>query len=118
MLFLVSGEWIEVSALVSPRDKLELIEQAVLPSLEIWAKWEEDGRIRGGVFAGERAGAFVLEADSSEEVGEILATMPFWGLIKWHVRPLQSVRSTIERERRILEQTRQVATQLGAIASG
>lgn len=106
MLFLVSGEWVEVGALLPPEQVVALIERAVVPSLEIWARWEEEGRVKGGIFAGERAGVLVLEAASSEEVGQLLGSLPFWGMVKWHVRPLQSVRSTIERERRIAEQTR------------
>jgi hypothetical protein len=32
------------------------------------------------------------------EVGQLLTSLPFWGSITWEVIPLQSVRSTIDRE--------------------
>lgn len=48
----------------------------------------------------------MLEAASAEEVGELLSSLPFWGLVKWQVRPLQSARSTIERERSVVERIR------------
>ena len=76
----------------------------VIPSLEMWGQWENEGIIKGGVFAGERAGAFVLEAASHEEVGERLSSLPFWGMIKWSVRPMQSARSAAERERKVIKQ--------------
>jgi hypothetical protein len=103
MQYLVTGTWTELGALLRPEQVAELLEQAVIPSLELFVQWEAQGKVRGGVFAGERETAFVLEAGSSEEVGTLLTSLPFWGMMKWHVRPLQSMRSTVERERASLE---------------
>ena len=75
MLFLVQGEWVEVGALVPPEQVASLIESTVLPSLEMFVRWEEEGRLHGGILAGQRAGVFVLEAASSEEVGQLLASL-------------------------------------------
>ena len=41
-----------------------------------------------------------------EEVGELPSSLPFWGLVTWQVRPLQSARSTVERKRRVVERIR------------
>lgn len=101
--YLVTGEWVEAGALLPPEQMALIGEQVLLPSLEMLARWEEDGRISGGVFAGERAEVFVLEGASGEEVGDLLASLPFWGLVRWHVRPLQSFRSCHERDRRVTE---------------
>jgi hypothetical protein len=103
MQYLVTARWTELGALLQPAQVVELLEQAVLPSLEMFVQWEAQGKLRGGVFAGERETAFVLEAGSSEEVGTLLSSLPFWGMMEWHVRPLQSMRSTVERERALLE---------------
>jgi hypothetical protein len=103
MQYLVTGTWTELGALLKPEQVAELLDQAVLPSLEMFVQWETQGKVRGGVFPGERETAFVLEAGSSEEVGTLLTSLPFWGMMKWHVRPLQSMRSTVERERALLE---------------
>jgi Muconolactone delta-isomerase len=82
-----------------------MIEQAIVPSLEMWAKWEQEGVVKaGGVFAGERGGGFVLEAESAKEVGKLLTSLPFWIFIKWDVKPLQSASSAADRERGVLEQ--------------
>jgi muconolactone delta-isomerase len=102
--FLVTGEYIELGAAQPPEQTAAMVEEVIIPSLEKWAELEDEGRLTGGVFAGERAGAFVLEADSHEEVGQILTSLPFWPLIKWQVKPLQSARSTAERERNLLAQ--------------
>src|SRR5258707_1100500 len=83
MSYLVSGTWVEVGALATPEQVGQFLEQAVIPSLEMFARWEEEGRIAGGVFAGERETAFVLNAGSAEEVGQLLTSLPFWGMMKW-----------------------------------
>lgn len=111
MLYLVTGEFVEVGAMLPPEQLAGIIEQAALPSLEMLAQWEEEGKGKGGVFAGERTGVFVLEAASSEEVGQLLASLPFWGLLKWHVRPLQSFRSALERDRAVVEPIKAAAKQ-------
>src|SRR4051812_7267023 len=62
--FLVTGEFIEVGVLVPPDQFLPIMEGLIIPSLEQLARWESEGRLAGGIVAGERAGAFILEAAS------------------------------------------------------
>ncbi len=115
MLFLVRTEYVEVGPLLPPEQVLTFVERAVIPSLEMLTQWEQEGRIwAGGVFPGERAGAMVMEADSAEEVGQLLGSLPFWGQMKWDVRALQSISSTVERERGILEQAQAMLGQGGS----
>ena len=104
MQYLVTAEWVELGALLSPEQVSGIIDQTVGPSLEILAQWEEEGKIRGGIFPGERAGAWVFEADSSAELDGMLTTLPFWGQMKWHTRPLQTSRSKLEGQRELREQ--------------
>ncbi len=115
MLFLVRTEYVEVGALMPPEAVASYVERAVIPSVEMLARWEQEGRIlAGGTFPGERAGAFVMEADSAEEVGQLLGSLPFWGQMKWDVRALQSISSTVERERGILERAQAMLGQGGS----
>jgi hypothetical protein len=94
---------VEVGALLPPEQLAGILNNVVLPSLEMLAQWEESGTVRGGILAGQRAGAYLMEAASAEEVGERLASVPFWGMLKWRVTPLQSTRSAIARERGVAE---------------
>jgi len=110
MQFLVTGEWVEVGALLSPAQMVPVMDGVVLPSLEMFVQWEREGRIRGGILAGQRAGAFVLEAASAEEAGDLLSSLPFWGLVKWQVTALQSFASTVTRDRAATERVRQGPT--------
>lgn len=107
MQFLVTGEWVEHGALLPPDQAAQVLDAAVLPSLRQLAQWEDEGRVRGGVLAGQRAGAFLLEAASADEVGSMLASLPFWGMVKWSVVPLQSMRAAIQREQQVVQSIRE-----------
>jgi len=45
----------------------------------------------------------IIDASSHEEIGQILASLPFWSRLKWNVTPLQSFRSAIERDSKAME---------------
>jgi hypothetical protein len=100
MLYLVTGEWVE-DPTASAEEFPTLWEQMVRPSLEALSKMVDDKKT-GGVFAGQRMGAFIIDA-SSHEVGKTLASLPFWSRLTWNVTPLESFRSAIERDRRAME---------------
>ena len=103
MQFLVIGEYIEHGAIVPPEQGVTILETSILPSLQIISDWVDKGIAHGGIYAGERMGAFIVEAASPEELGSMLASLPFWGLVQWEVRPLQSTRSAIDRERGVID---------------
>ena len=105
MQFLVTGEWVEVGALLPPAQMVPIMDGLVLPSLEMFVQWEREGRIRGGILAGQRAGTFVLEA-ASAEAGDLLSSLPFWGLVEWEVTALQSFASAAARDRAGTERMR------------
>ncbi len=97
--FIVNGSWVELGAMLQPPQIVELLEGAVLPSLDMLRAWEEEGRVSGGVFVGEREATFVLDADSAESASLMLSELPFWGMMKWNVRPIHSFGVAAERER-------------------
>jgi hypothetical protein len=104
MQYLVTAEWVEVGPLLPLEKFVPVLDRNIIPSLETLAQWEEEGRIYGGgVYPGQKAGAWVIEAESSEELGRLVSSLPFWGQMKWHVRPLQSTRSAAKREQRVRE---------------
>ena len=114
MLFLVTAKFVEAGPLLPPEGFVQLLDQTILPSVETMAQWEEEGRIRGGVFSGQREGGFTIEADSAEELGQLLSSLPFWGVLKWDVKPLQSFRSVVERERGVRDQVQAALGQVGS----
>jgi hypothetical protein len=45
--------------------------------------------LAGGLKVGERALVFVAEAESNEKLDRMLREIPFWGMVKWEVTPLE-----------------------------
>ncbi len=88
MLFLVTGENIDAGYLLPPNQAMEAVEAAVAPSFQQLAELERSGALRGGLFPGERAGAFVVEVESFVQLDELMNRLPFFGLVKWQVKPL------------------------------
>ena len=99
MRFLVTIDGSELGAGMPPERLAQVIEQMVVPSMEQLAQWEQEGRIHGGGYTAARGGAFIMDADSSEEVEQLLTSLPYWGLVKVEVKPLISTSSMLERSR-------------------
>jgi len=98
MLYLVKAELVENS--ISAEAFPQVFERVIRPSLESLAKMVDDKKMTGGVLAGQRAAAFIMDAQSNEEVDKILGGLPFWGLLNMSVTPLVSVRTAMERDQR------------------
>ena len=88
MMFLVLGEYIDPGALVPPDQALNVVEQVVVPSFQMFAQLAQQGKLKGGIYPGERAGGFVIDVESYEELDSIMNHSPFFGLVKWTVKPL------------------------------
>lgn len=104
MLYLVEGEVYDSPHALPPDQAVAMFDQTILPSLEILAQWEESGKIKGGAVAGYRQGYFIVDVASNEELGKLLRSLPFWGILKWHTTPLQSFRSALEGDRQVIGQ--------------
>jgi len=98
MLYLVKAELVENS--ISAEAFPQVFERVIRPSLESLAKMVDDKKMTGGVLAGQRAAAFIMDAQSNEEVDKVLGGLPFWGLLNLSVTPLVSVRTAMERDQR------------------
>jgi muconolactone delta-isomerase len=55
--------------------------------------------IHGGGYTAARGNVFVIEADSVEEVDQLVTSLPHWGLVQVDVKPLISHSTSLERAR-------------------
>jgi len=98
MKYLVSG--FDGPGFKTPEEELQLLEKVVVPSLDALNKLQNEKRIlAGGLKVGERAFVFVAEAESNEKLDRMLREIPFWGLLKWEVTPLESFDTRAAEER-------------------
>jgi muconolactone delta-isomerase len=70
-------------------ESIALIEQIMLPSLQLCHQMCSENRIvAGGVISGAIAVLMIIEVESSQEVDRVLMDLPFWSVMKTTVMPL------------------------------
>ena len=110
MRFLVTIDGSDVGVGMPPERLGQVMNQMVIPGVEKLAQWEQEGRIHGGGYTAARGNVFVIEADSVEEVDQLVTSLPHWGVVKIDVKPLISHGALLERARamgqRLQEQVR------------
>jgi hypothetical protein len=78
-----------------------IVREAILPSVEALIPLQVQGKlVTGGYLVGERTMVFVFEADSEEEVRNMLDGLPLSGVATPHIRPMRALG-----EMRALEET-------------
>jgi muconolactone delta-isomerase len=101
MRYLVTLSYIDPGPLLPAQQVSGLIKTQSSSSLEALARLESEGKIRGGIWAGARGGAFILDAESNEEVDQTLLGLPGWDVWKVEVTPLLSFETRREHEQRL-----------------
>jgi muconolactone delta-isomerase len=99
MRFLVTIDGSDLGVGMPPERLGQVLDQMVVPGVEKLAQWEQEGRIHGGGYTAARGGVFMIDADSSEEVDQLVTSLPHWGLVKVDVKPLISTSTMLERSR-------------------
>ena len=70
--YLVNGDYVDPGPMLPPQQLVQMIEKLVLPSFEALAKLEEQKKVlAGGIVAGARAGAFIVEVASNTELNQL-----------------------------------------------
>jgi len=110
--YLVTQELVDPGPLLPPDRLLGMYRSAVLPGFEALINLKSEGKIiAGGIPVGERAIAFIAEADSPKELDSLLLEIPFWGIVKTKVTPLQDFEDRRDQDRRDAEQLEQMLQQ-------
>jgi muconolactone delta-isomerase len=108
MQYLVTGEFIDPGPLLPPDQLAGLLRQVIVPSHDVLTNLKAQGKLLAGGYAvGERAGVFIFEVDSNAELDSLLQSLPFWGLVKMKVTPLEEVEGRRERDLQGAEQIEQ-----------
>jgi muconolactone delta-isomerase len=112
MQYLVTQEFVDPGPLLPPDRFLGMMRSAVLPGHEVLINLKSEGKvIAGGFPVGERAIAFIVEADSPKELDELLLEIPFWVITKTKVTPLQDFEDRRDLDRQGAEQLEQMLQQ-------
>jgi hypothetical protein len=105
MKYLVSGS--EGPGFATPEEAVESLEEVILPTFDALMKLEAQKKIAaGGLPVGDRAVVFIVEAASNEELDRLLRSIPAWGVLDWHVTPLQSFAGRAAQDRDVVKRFR------------
>jgi hypothetical protein len=94
--FLIIGQGIDYVDPIDPASYILYSEKIILPAVETAKEWEEKKLVVGGFFAGQKAGAMIIEAASGEELSGLIQKLSFWSENALEIIPLQSFQSGAE----------------------
>ena len=108
MQYLVTMDFVDPGPLLAPQQLLEMYRTVVLPGHDAIIDLKSEGKIlAGGNPVGERAIAFIVEADSPKELDSLLMEIPFWGITKTKVTALQDFEDRRDQDQQAAEQMEQ-----------
>ena len=105
MQYLVTMETVQTYIPSSPKELIPWLEQRIIPNDEVLAKLMAEKKIlAGGVLAGRKGEAFIIEAASNEELDRLLMSFPMWTLQNVEVIPLDSFEDRATRTLQLLKE--------------
>ncbi len=115
MQYLVQLRLSSASRPTSQKEGISLIEEFILPTLELCKKLQEEKKIlAGGPMSGAIALALIVNADSAQELDDLITSLPIWPRMETQVIPLSTFdarrRSLLTRLERLKTQVREVGT--------
>jgi muconolactone delta-isomerase len=114
MQYLVQMHLSSSSRPTSREEGISLIEEFILPTLERCKKLQEEKKIvAGGPTSGAIALALIVNAESAQELDDLITGLPLWPRMETHVTPLTTFDG---RRRALLPRLEQLTAQ--ARASG
>jgi muconolactone delta-isomerase len=110
MQYLVTMEFVEPGPLFPAQQLGQMVEESILPSFELLATLQADGKVlAGGVPTGSRTAVFIIEAASHDELDQLVEGIPWWGVMKTTVAPLQEFSKRAANDRALLERIKSMA---------
>ena len=79
-----------------------ILETNIIPSIEMLAQMEAEGKVRGGSFEGQRSAAFIMSMPSEDALDKALSELPCANIFGIEAIPLESLGDALNRDRRIL----------------
>lgn len=101
MPYLVEFKATQSGTPTSREQTIELFDKRIIPTLESLGS---DGKVRAGGIAGDTlAGAFIVGAQSKDEVDELVRALPAWGIMQWKVTPLETFAHRADLEKKVVQ---------------
>ena len=100
---------------MTPEDGIVFIEQFIFPTLEMCKKLQEEKKIAaGGPVSGAVAIVLIVNAESAQELDDLITSLPVWPRMETKVTPLTTFdsrrKSLTARLEALKAQTREMST--------
>ena len=100
---------------MTPEDGIAFIEQFIFPTLELCKKLQEEKKIAaGGPVSGTVALALIVNAETAQELDDLITSLPVWPRMETEVTPLTTFdarrQSLTARLEALKAQTREMPT--------
>ncbi len=103
-LYLVTMESVPISPAVAKRPMLNVMETMLIPGFQSLVDlMDKQVVLAGGAISGVKSVAFIVQAQSNDELNKMLMQLPLWDLMKTTVIPLDSLSSRLSCEKQNLD---------------
>jgi muconolactone delta-isomerase len=119
MQYLVQMQLSSSARPTTQEDGIAFIEQYIFPTLELCKKLQEEKKIlAGGPMSGTVALALIVNAESAQELDDLITSLPVWPRMETEVTPLTTFGGRAQSLRPRLEQLKAQGRDAGMSAAG
>lgn len=80
-----------------------ILREKILPGLKILNSWEQEGKLRGGLFHGQRSAVLIVEVASLEELDQMMETIHLNGAFDADIIELQTIADALAKDEEVLK---------------
>lgn len=91
----------------------QLVLQLVRQTFEMVLEKREPRIKQAFSFAGERAGAYIIEAGSAEELSDVVSDLPFSGIVDVSIHALTTLEQSLKTVKKAEQRVAQMAPTMG-----
>ncbi len=81
----------------------EILENKILPSIDMLISMEEEGMLSGGFFGGQRSAAFVMSVEDEETLDDTVSQLPCSDIFDIETVHMESLKQARERDLEVLK---------------
>lgn len=87
----------------TPEENKRILEQKIIPSIEMLIRMEGEGMLSGGFMEGQRSAAFVVSVESEDILDDTLSQLPCGDIFGMEVVQLEGLKEALKRDREALK---------------
>ena len=103
MLYLIEAKAIDSAVAGAPEQVVPILENQVIPSYKTIVEGERGKKFTGGVLAGRRSWAIIVDFPNNDEAHKWVSSLPFWTIQDVEITPMVSFQTQLDGATRIMQ---------------